>query len=296
MSNETVICDEKCIMDLKIVIVGGGLGGLAAALALQRFGMSCKVYESDAELSTRKQGYGLTLTNNAKGPLAQLGLLPQCVHTDCASFCHWVFSSSGNILGYFGRAFSSNKADNEIGRGNLRIPREDLRKMLLDSLVRGTVIWGKRMLTVHEESSHVLIEFEDISTGLKMIENADVVIGADGIRSTVRAKRDLDYQTKLPLPIRCTNESMSQLVQPMEVTKNLKLKTEAMDTISARGNGLKYVHVAVIIGISTAQHPLLCKQGFYVLDGVHRLFTMPFRSGGEISSAGDTSGHNYQTM
>ena len=46
---------------------------------------------------------------------------------------------------------------------------------------------------------------------------------------------------------------------------------------------LKYLGVSVIIGLSTACHPLLDKQGFYVLDGVHRLFTMPFREATEVS-------------
>ena len=37
--------------------------------------------------------------------------------------------------------------------------------------------------------------------------------------------------------------------------------------------------LSACIGLSTATHPLLTDQGFYVLDGQHRLFTMPFRRG-----------------
>ena len=57
---------------LSVIIVGGGLGGLAAALALQKRNIECRVFERDPEISTRRQGYGLTLTNNIKGPLAEL--------------------------------------------------------------------------------------------------------------------------------------------------------------------------------------------------------------------------------
>ena len=55
-----------------VVVIGAGLGGLAIALALQRNRVKCVVYERDNKLTDRRQGYGMTLTNNPKGPLAAL--------------------------------------------------------------------------------------------------------------------------------------------------------------------------------------------------------------------------------
>ena len=55
-----------------IAIVGGGIAGLGAALALQQKGFRVKVYERDLLFEDRRQGYGLTLTNNPKGPLGMM--------------------------------------------------------------------------------------------------------------------------------------------------------------------------------------------------------------------------------
>ena len=93
-----------------------------------------KVFERDAYFGDRKQGYGLTLTNNTKGALAKLGLLEQCISRDCPSNCHWIFTPSGKVLGYYGRQFKESSFENDgqtakdedsvfAGRGNLRVPR-----------------------------------------------------------------------------------------------------------------------------------------------------------------------------
>ena len=72
MENSNQVAD---LNPLFVIIIGGGLGGLATALALQKKNIECQVFERDKEISTRRQGYGLTLTNNVKGPLAQLVIL-----------------------------------------------------------------------------------------------------------------------------------------------------------------------------------------------------------------------------
>ena len=77
---------------MRVAIVGGGLSGLATALALQKIGIKCTVFEKDLCFSDRMQGYGLTLTNNPKGPLNALGLLDECNERDCPSNAHWVCS------------------------------------------------------------------------------------------------------------------------------------------------------------------------------------------------------------
>ena len=42
------------------------------------------------------------------------------------------------------------------------------------------------------------------------------------------------------------------------------------------GDPLRYVGVVLLLGITPLQHPLLARQGFYTMDGTHRLFTMPY--------------------
>jgi len=65
---------------------------MAAALALQRKGIKCTVYERDRVFEDRKQGFGLTLSNTPNGGLAKLGILEDCIRQDCNSNSHWVFT------------------------------------------------------------------------------------------------------------------------------------------------------------------------------------------------------------
>ncbi len=259
-------------MDLRIVIVGGGLAGLATALSLQQAGLGpVTVFERDEKFDDRRQGYGLTLTKNMTGPLAKLGILDECIEKNCTSTCHWVFNPEGEIKGYFGRAFDSEvdedksqnrKLEQRGSLGNLRVPRQDLRKMLLVKLKPGTVVWGQKLMSYDERDDSVLATFTDCKDETNIIE-CDVLIGADGIRSRVREIRDQKKFAKRSSKVVNNdheNEGDSALWSPTP---------------------LKYLGVNVIIGLSTAVHPLLNKQGFYVLDGVHRLFTMPFREANE---------------
>jgi salicylate hydroxylase len=241
---------------LRIGIVGGGLGGLACALALQQAGFyNVTVFEADERFSDRREGFGLTLTNNKKGPLAKLGLLRDCIQHDCASNEHWVFNPTGKVLGYYGRGLLSSSPNSNVAvddsdmimtteRGNLRIPRQALRRMLLSRLKTNTVQWGKRLIS-YDERANVPIKAtfrgyssENLETQEASVD-VDVLIGADGLRSVVRTIRDACNPDLSPAPLR-------------------------------------YIGVSVIIGLSTACHKLLDSCGFYILDGVHRLFVMPY--------------------
>ena len=59
-----------------VAIIGGGIGGLATAYALQQAGYAARVYERDESFGCRRQGYGLTLSTTNRA-LADLGLLAE---------------------------------------------------------------------------------------------------------------------------------------------------------------------------------------------------------------------------
>ena len=190
---------------------------------------------------------------------------------DCPSFCHWIFSPKGEILGYYGRAFKPQmqSSSSPFGRGNLRIPREDMRRMLLEELNPGTVQWSKKLLSVSEAEDKVKLLFDDSTHAF-----ADVVIGADGIKSLVK-KYQNDYIAHCSGSKKRKRNSLphGSASGPHETNGHAKKS-------SILHPDLSYLGVAVILGISTAVHPLLHEKGFYVIDGVNRLFTMPFRAEG----------------
>ncbi|KAK3238983.1 hypothetical protein CYMTET_51059 [Cymbomonas tetramitiformis] len=159
-----------------------------AALALEQRGFNVAVFERDDHFSQRKQGYGLTLVYNESGPLAELGLLKLCAKEDTPSRSHYVFDSGGSILGYFGNSFPLPQVALPQ-RGNLRIPRQALRKMLLDRLHAGTVRWGHRLMGYeeHPDAAGVSLTFENGS-----VEQAALLVGADGVNSLIRTHKTLD--------------------------------------------------------------------------------------------------------
>ena len=215
-----------------VIIVGGGIGGLAAACALQLCGIRCTVYERDGSCEERR-GYGLTLSN--ANALAALGLEDECreINRRCVSDCHWVFDASGAVLGYFGIAFTRKL---HVQRGNLRVPRLELRRKLYERLAPGTVRWGWRLSQYEEDvdGGGVTAHFERVEPSSVECETvrASLLVGADGVRSVCRA---------------------------------LKF-----------GDAHRYVGVVVVMGVCELQHPLLHEQGFYTMDNEHRLFTMPY--------------------
>lgn len=263
--------------DASIAIIGSGMGGLSTAIALKKAGFTnITVYERDNNFSERKDGYGLTLSYNPKGPLAKLGLLEKVARVDCPSRSHYVFKPDGSILGYYGNAFhniGSTESRRGLGqRGNLRVPRQVLRRIMLNELLAQSsssesadgsgsaadegkvrIKWGKRLVSFKDRVAQtdgntfscdekgtgaVSLKFEDGTA-----EEADLLVGSDGIRSTV---------TRTLLANR----------------KEGGMHTE---------DGLSYLGIMIILGITdNFAHPLLDERGFYTLDGTHRLFTMPY--------------------
>jgi len=209
---------------IDVAIIGSGVAGLSAAISLQKLGLNVVVYEKDESFASRKQGYGMTLTNSLNGPLAALGILDACIEKSCVSSCHYIFNQMGDVLGYYGRELqdenihtdrsndgpqdslsalvestNDNKHPSDLKlrdygghRGNLRIPRQELRLMLLKQLLPDTVRWSHELLDYSDQDDHVELtvhSVEGLQEESKQVK-ARVLIGADGIRSKVRRLRD----------------------------------------------------------------------------------------------------------
>lgn len=283
----------------KIAIIGTGPAGLSCALSLQQAGFtSITLYERDSDFAARKDGYGLTLTYNpshtVQAPLNTLGLLEDLARNDCPSRAHYVFDCKGKILGYYGNAFHGEDSRRGFGqRGNLRVPRQVLRKIMLDALLerdqgRGhvRVLWGKHLLLYDQEEKEspqqelkkhppspcLELHFQDGTT-----DRVDFLIGADGVNSNViksllasssnggaGAERDR-------LPSTCRSHKRKHHNSDADVGSCSSLGEQKDPTT------LSYTGIMIILGITeNFFHPLLDERGFYTLDGNHRLFTMPF--------------------
>lgn len=177
----------------KVAIVGGGLGGVALAVACLHRGIPFTLYERDSDFSARSQGYGLTLQQASKA-IEGLGLFS--LDQGLVSTRHVVHNTEGKILGEWGmRKWLASEDNQAPKRTNVHIARQSLRLALLQQLaahpqLHEVVKWGHQLVDIKESVNHqgtaagVELSFEvdgEIKTA-----HADLVVGADGIRSAVR--------------------------------------------------------------------------------------------------------------
>ena len=166
-----------------IAIIGGGLGGLALAVACRHRGIPYTIYERDAHFDQRSQGYGLTMQQASKA-LACFGL--SGLREGITSTKHVVHRSDGTVLGEWGMRKWGRSATKAIPkRRNVHVPRQSLRNELLQMLGGSDQVqWSHRFMDYQESEGQVDLRFQ-VGRNVKTVQ-ADIVVGADGIRSSVR--------------------------------------------------------------------------------------------------------------
>lgn len=180
-SDETPKADE--VNFPRVAIIGGGIGGVALAVACKHRGIPFILYERDESFDTRSQGYGLTL-QQASREIRGLGLVD--LKEGVVSTRHIMHSPDGQILGEWGmRKWIQTDPKGIPKRTNIHIGRQSLRLALMEQL-HGleSIKWNHKMIDLQESNGKVALRFE-VNEGI-IKENADIVVGADGIRSTVR--------------------------------------------------------------------------------------------------------------
>jgi 2-polyprenyl-6-methoxyphenol hydroxylase-like FAD-dependent oxidoreductase len=167
-----------------VAIIGGGIGGVALAVACLHRGIPFTLYERDRSFDTRSQGYGLTLQQASK---AMAGLGITSLEAGITSTRHVVHTTAGKIIGEWGiRKWGRPDTKVSPKRKNIHIARQSLRLALLEQLdERDAVKWEHQLLSFKEsEDGNVRLKFQ-VKDKIERT-NADLVVGADGIRSTVR--------------------------------------------------------------------------------------------------------------
>jgi len=167
-----------------IAIIGGGIGGVALAVACLHRGIPFTLYERDSGFGTRSQGYGLTLQQASKA-IEGLGIFS--LEEGVLSTRHVVHTTEGKIIGEWGiRKWRPSDVKESVKRRNVHIARQSLRLALLEQLSgHDAVQWGHQLVDFKEcDDEAVELSFQ-VKGEIKSTK-ADLVVGADGIRSSVR--------------------------------------------------------------------------------------------------------------
>lgn len=156
---------------MKITIVGGGIGGLATALALHRRGIKANVYERADEL--REVGAGISLWANATHVLQQLGLLSDARAVSSPVSEIHIKNPAGRLLNVMRVA--------QYEPTSLGIHRADLLKLLQDALPAEQIFRNHSFDYFTQRDNKVQVHFTNDTT-----HECDLLIGADGLNSRVR--------------------------------------------------------------------------------------------------------------
>jgi 2-polyprenyl-6-methoxyphenol hydroxylase-like FAD-dependent oxidoreductase len=169
---------------MRIVIAGAGIGGLTAALCLHRAGFDVEVFEAVSAL--RPLGVGINIQAGAVRILSGLGLEPALAATGIET----------RELRYANRHGQTIWADPRGRHAGLPWPqfsihRGELQMILFDAARRmlgeGRIKFGRRICGIEQNGRKILARFADRDGTTVEQAEADLLIGADGIHSAVRA-------------------------------------------------------------------------------------------------------------
>jgi 2-polyprenyl-6-methoxyphenol hydroxylase-like FAD-dependent oxidoreductase len=169
------------IQNKQIAIVGGGPGGLTLARLLQLKGANVKVYERDYNKDARVQGSPLDM-HRESGAVA----LRKANLTDEFNAHVRIGADKKIVVNERAEIFLSDHQDNLINDDgnqpdNPEIDRGALRKIFLEALQPGTVIWDSHFTSMDKQDEGWLLRFKNGATAY-----ADLVVAADGANSKIR--------------------------------------------------------------------------------------------------------------
>ena len=170
-----------------VLIVGGGIAGLATALSLHAEGIDVAVRESVPEI--QPLGVGINLLPHAVRELDALGVFDELESVGIASTTLAYFSARGQLIWEEsrGRAAGYQWPQLSLHRGTLQMV---LHLTAVERLGADRVVPGRHLTAIDHHDSGATAHFEcrDGSGGIESVD-AGIVVAADGIHSTVRQQR-----------------------------------------------------------------------------------------------------------
>jgi len=221
----------------KLAIIGGGIGGVALAVACLHRGIPFTLYERDSAFHTRSRGYGLTLQQASKA-IEGLGLF--YLEKGVVSTRHVVHTTEGIIIGEWGfRKWVQLHEQILPKRRNIHISRQSLRLALLEQLGQSDVVKWDHQLIDFKESKDSGIDLQFKAKGEIHSAKADLVVGADGIRSSVRSLLIGEETT----PLRYLGCIVILGICPLKDLKGLESSLLDAATVFQTANGHERIYV-----------------------------------------------------
>ncbi|MFI8460185.1 FAD-dependent monooxygenase [Kitasatospora sp. NPDC085464] len=163
--------------DLRVAVVGAGIGGLAAATALHRKGVRVEVFEQAPAL--REVGAGLHLAPNGSRLLHRFGLADRlrAIAVRPEALEVRLFNGAKVLT----RQPMGDSWEAEFGAPHYTVHRAHLHALLAEQVPAGAIRTGRRLVGFTEAADGVRLEFADGTAA-----RADLLVGADGVHSVVR--------------------------------------------------------------------------------------------------------------
>jgi 2-polyprenyl-6-methoxyphenol hydroxylase-like FAD-dependent oxidoreductase len=167
----------------RVIVAGGGIGGLSLALSLHQAGIAVRVYE--AARDPAPLGVGINLQPTAVRELTELGLGDALAETGIATRRLNLCNKFGQLIHDEARGLAAGYRwpQYSIHRGELQLL---LLRAVRDRIGDGNVRSGLRLTGFEQDNDCVHAHFADRQSDSEQIDKADVLVGADGIHSAIR--------------------------------------------------------------------------------------------------------------
>ncbi|WBV19919.1 FAD-dependent urate hydroxylase HpxO [Pantoea piersonii] len=161
---------------MKAIITGAGIGGMCAAIALEKMGIETVVFEAVKEM--KPVGAAISVWPNGVKCLNALGLKAQlrALSGNMAYMAYQDFASGATLT-----RFSMEPLVRQVGEYPSPVARAELQAMLIESYGRERVSFGKRVTQVTQHSNGVTATFDDGT-----LAHGDLLVAADGTHSVIR--------------------------------------------------------------------------------------------------------------
>ncbi len=164
-------------MNKDITIIGGGIAGLTAAIALNKAGFKTSIFEASKNHGVA--GAGLALAANAIMAFDRLGIKDDIIKKGRLLSAFTIFDQKGNTI----TKTNSARLSKKYGADNFTIHRHDLHQVLLSKIDPNTLFTDKKVINFEQIKNAIRLTFSDGTE-----HTTSFLVAADGIHSVIRQK------------------------------------------------------------------------------------------------------------